>query len=495
MSTERILGPARLSHSTEESVSIESQAEDIRAVALYRNAAVVHIAVDDGVSGGLSPFDRGGLGEWLTGPLLSSWDTLAISKLDRLTRSLFDFAGLIRWAEAHHKNIVSRAESIDLSNAAGRVMANTIVNFAEFERGRMAERQLSNKELRRQNGAWGSGRAPFGYATVRRGNLLYLTPRPVHADLWKQGVDKIIAGATATAVGRWLGETTGMTWDATRVTRLYRDPVYRGYLTRQKVTGKDTSGKLVHARHGAEVVTDPADSSPVTHDAPLITPEKWRDLQSALDRGAVVRQNRAAVRELSGVVMCAECGDVLSYQQQHREWGSRYRHYGRSPEGRKCRKGGAATLDAAVIEAEFREQFLAEHGERRMVRKVTEGEDLSHAVQELEERRADVEEQVAAGALTAASGSRILARIESDLTGLRARHGQSVRYEQLDVTLAGEWDKYTRAQRNEFLRRHGVTVLARRGGAPRRPWVLVEHGDLPTLEGWARQAVYREDDE
>jgi DNA invertase Pin-like site-specific DNA recombinase len=468
-------------------VSIESQTEDIRAIARYRNATVVHVAVDDGVSGGLSPFSRGGLGEWLTDPLVGTWDTLAVSKLDRLTRSLLDFAGLIRWAEAHHKNIVSRAENIDLSTPAGRMMAQIVVLFAEFERARMAERQSANKEHRRQNGAWGSGRAPFGYAKVRRGNLLYLAPHPVHADLWEQGADKLTGGVTATAVGRWLSEATGMTWDASRVTRLYRNPVYAGYITRQKVTGKDASGKLVHARHEAEVVTD-SDGRPVTHDAPLITGEKWRELQSALDRGSVTRQNPAAVRELSGVVMCAECGDVLSYQQQHREWGSRYRHYGRNPEARKCRKGGAATLDAAVIEAEFTEQFLAEHGERRMVRKVTEGEDLGHAIGELEERRADVEEQVAAGALTAASGSRILARIEADLAGLRARHGQSVRYEELDITLAGEWERFTPAERNRFLRARDVTVLARRGDAPRRPWVLTEHGELPTLEGLRRQS-------
>jgi DNA invertase Pin-like site-specific DNA recombinase len=484
--TERILGSARLSHSTEESVSIESQAEDIRAVARYRNATVVHIAVDDGVSGGLSPFARGGLGEWLAEPLLSTWDTLAVAKLDRLTRSLLDFAGLIRWAEDHGKNIVSRAENIDLSTPAGRMMAQIIILFAEFERGRMAERQMANKEHRRQNGAWGSGRAPFGYSKVRRGSLLYLAPHPVHADLWRQGADKLSAGITATAVGRWLGEATGMTWDASRVTRCYRSPVYRGYVTRQVPAGKDDSGKLVHKRHGAEIVTD-ADGREVTHDAPLITDEKWRELQAALDRGAVLRQNPAAVRELSGVVMCAECGDVLSYQQQSRESGSRYRHYGRSPETRKCRKGGMATLDAAVIEEEFRAQFLRVHGDRKMVRKVVEGEDLSHAIHELEDRRAEVEEQIATGSLPASSGTRIIVRIEHDLTDLRARHGQNVTYVELDITLAGEWERFTPAERNRFLRQRDVTVLVRKGDVRRRPWVYVEHGTLPTLEGLQRE--------
>ncbi len=64
-STERILGAARLSHSSDVSSSIATQRAGIASVAAYRNATVVHITEDTDISGGMSPFDRPSLGPWL----------------------------------------------------------------------------------------------------------------------------------------------------------------------------------------------------------------------------------------------------------------------------------------------------------------------------------------------------------------------------------------------------------------------------------------------
>src|SRR5260370_4324754 len=81
-STERILGAARLSHSSDVSSSIATQRAGIASVAAYRNATVVHITEDTDISGGMSPFDRPSLGPWLSDPsLIAQWDVICVSKL------------------------------------------------------------------------------------------------------------------------------------------------------------------------------------------------------------------------------------------------------------------------------------------------------------------------------------------------------------------------------------------------------------------------------
>src|SRR5712691_6452692 len=133
-STERILGACRLSHSSDVSSSIATQRADIASVATYRAAAVAHITEDADVSGGMSPFDRPSLGPWLSDPsLIAQWDTLVVAKVDRLTRSLSDFAALTAWCLANGKSLVSKAEDINLSSAAGRMMAGILALFAAFE--------------------------------------------------------------------------------------------------------------------------------------------------------------------------------------------------------------------------------------------------------------------------------------------------------------------------------------------------------------------------
>jgi site-specific DNA recombinase len=163
----RALGIARLSRDTDTSTSIERQVEQIELAARLRGDEVVTIVKDSDVSGAVSPFERSKLAPWLDGKS-REWDTLIVAKLDRLTRSLFDFADLVKWCDAHGKILVSVSESIDLAMPHGRMMANLLVSFAQFERERMSERRSDARREVRGSGGWDGGRVPYGY-------------RPVHA--------------------------------------------------------------------------------------------------------------------------------------------------------------------------------------------------------------------------------------------------------------------------------------------------------------------------
>jgi len=116
------LGAVRLSREQDESTSVERQREQIEAWARSKGYEVTVWATDTDVSGKVSPFDRDGLGPYLRPPLLHSWDVLVCAKLDRLTRNVVDWAELAEWATDEHEQLVSVAESLDLTTAMGRGM-------------------------------------------------------------------------------------------------------------------------------------------------------------------------------------------------------------------------------------------------------------------------------------------------------------------------------------------------------------------------------------
>ena len=104
-------------------------------------------------------FAREGLGPWLIDPeKIAQWDVLIVAKLDRLTRSLKDFDELVEWMDKNGKVLVSASESLDLSTSTGRMFANLLAMFAQFERERIGERRREAGVKMRENGWWQGGR-------------------------------------------------------------------------------------------------------------------------------------------------------------------------------------------------------------------------------------------------------------------------------------------------------------------------------------------------
>src|SRR6516225_856999 len=114
----RLLAAIRLSVETDATTSPERQRKDIEGYAARHGHTVVAWPTDLSVSGAVPPRQRPQLGPWLDRP--DDWDALIVARLDRLSRSLLDFAALQSDLEAKGKEIVCLDPVLDFTTPQGK---------------------------------------------------------------------------------------------------------------------------------------------------------------------------------------------------------------------------------------------------------------------------------------------------------------------------------------------------------------------------------------
>ena len=119
---------------------------------------------DGGFSG--STIDRPGFQALLRDIEAGHVDVVAVYKIDRLSRSLSDFAKLIDLFEQHDVTFVSVTQQFTTANSMGRLTLNILMSFAEFEREVIGERIRDKVRASRRRGAWTGGRPVLGYDVV-----------------------------------------------------------------------------------------------------------------------------------------------------------------------------------------------------------------------------------------------------------------------------------------------------------------------------------------
>jgi DNA invertase Pin-like site-specific DNA recombinase len=90
-------------------------------------------------------------------------DVIIVYKIDRLSRSLMDFAKLIEVLEAHNVTFVSVTQSFNTTTSMGRLTLNILLSFAQFEREVIGERIRDKFAASRARGMWMGGSVPLGY--------------------------------------------------------------------------------------------------------------------------------------------------------------------------------------------------------------------------------------------------------------------------------------------------------------------------------------------
>src|SRR6204780_4421925 len=121
---------------------------------------------DGGYSGG--SMERPALQKLLGDVRARRIDVIAVYKVDRLTRSLADFAKLVELFDAHQVSFVSVTQAFNTTTSMGRLTLNVLLSFAQFEREVTGERIRDKVAASKKKGIWMGGSIPLGYRVQDR---------------------------------------------------------------------------------------------------------------------------------------------------------------------------------------------------------------------------------------------------------------------------------------------------------------------------------------
>lgn len=216
MSTTKALYFAYSRVSTEEQADsrngLEAQRAATDAEAKRRGWTVEHYA-DEGASG---KYINGSLREVLGLLASGQGDGLIVAKLDRLARSVVHAANIIQDAQDQGWSLVVLDINLDLSTAAGRMMARTVVNFAEYERELISERTKAGLAAKKRRGE------PIGRPRLAKPGVVRRIVLDRNSGL---SFAKIATALEAEAI---LSPAGRPTWQASTVRRIYQSATAAG---------------------------------------------------------------------------------------------------------------------------------------------------------------------------------------------------------------------------------------------------------------------------
>jgi len=198
---------------------------------------------DGGFSGG--SMERPGLKQLLQDVIAGKVDVIVVYKVDRLTRSLADFAKIVDILDEHDASFVSVTQSFNTTTSMGRLTLNVLLSFAQFEREVTGERIRDKIAASKKKGMWMGGPVPLGYELGDRKLVVnareaetvrHLFRRYAELQSVPQLVDELAAQGYRTKIrpykdGRKIG---GVPFRTGALSQLLKNPIYTG-----KVRHKD----------------------------------------------------------------------------------------------------------------------------------------------------------------------------------------------------------------------------------------------------------------
>jgi len=312
---------------------------------------------DGGFSGGT--LERPALKRLLADIEAEKVQRIIVYKIDRLSRSLLDFARLAEFFEEHGASIVSVTQQLDTATSMGRLTLNMLLSFAQFEREMVSDRTRDKMHAARRRGKWTGGMVPLGYDVAPEGGKLLVHKAEAEQVrvIFTLFIDKQSLVGTSQELNRrgmhrksWTTKKgiarEGAEWDRVTLRRVLTDPIYTGKM------------KL-----GGEVF-------PGEHDA--IIPKGIFDKVQALLEGNG-RDGNSGVRNRSGAILrgllrCGACDSAMTPSYTKKD-GRLYRYYTCS----KAMKRGHDTCPTKSVPAAEVEQFVVDR-----IRAIGKDPDLCH---------------------------------------------------------------------------------------------------------------------
>jgi site-specific DNA recombinase len=386
---------------------------------------------DGGFTGG--NIERPALTRLLDGIERGEVDVVVVYKVDRLSRSLLDFARLMERFDRQQVGFVSITQHFDTSTSMGRLILNVLLSFAQFERELISERTRDKIAAARRRGKWTGGPVVLGYQVSADGRGLEIVPGEAEVvraafELYEKTLS---IGATAKRLNlrgycqkkrtRKDGTTKGgRPFDKDVVHRLLRNPIYAGKVR--------VGEQLFAGEHDAIV--------------PLVQFERLNALLASRSTGRGKRKGRPEYL-LTGVLRCLPCDAAMSTSVAAGRGGKRYRYYRCRKElhqGSHCSTGllVADEIESAVI-AQLKELARTGDLKRQVLVELARGEASGDGLRAQRERlqgrvaelNAEAKRLLGAFSETHAGGKLLaqrLGEIESDLAVVQHALGETDRH-------------------------------------------------------------------
>ncbi len=149
--------------------SLQAQREACEAYILSQRSEGWVVLPDMYDDGGFSSgsMERPGLKQMLLDVGSGKVDIIVVYKVDRLTRSLMDFARIVQILDEKGASFVSVTQSVNTTSSMGRLTLNVLLSFAQFEREVTAERIRDKIAASKKKGTWMGGPVPLCCASFR----------------------------------------------------------------------------------------------------------------------------------------------------------------------------------------------------------------------------------------------------------------------------------------------------------------------------------------
>ena len=156
-------------------------------------------------------------------------DIIITYRLDRLSRSITDFADLTKKFDGWGVQFVSVTQEINTATSAGRMMLNILITFAQYEREVITERVRDKMAASRKKGMWVGGSVPMGYKVENK----HLVVVPEEADVIRKIFNRYVEIQSPKLIAMELNAQgiktkQGKTWDKAHVYRILENHTYIG---------------------------------------------------------------------------------------------------------------------------------------------------------------------------------------------------------------------------------------------------------------------------
>ncbi len=434
---------SRKSKFTGKGESIANQIEMCREhIALHdsRTAADhARIYEDEGYSGG--NLDRPQFKRMMEDLKYIQNAVIVVYRLDRISRNIADFSRLIEDLSSRNIGFLSISESFDTGTPLGRAMMYIASVFSQLERETIAERIRDNLYELSKTGRWLGGNTPTGYRSEaevqvtidgKTHKAFKLTPIPEQLAIVKLLFDKFYETGSLTATEQFLMEhkyktKTGLDFTRFAIKAILENPVYciadqaiYEYMT-EKNADVFAEKEAFNSKHGVisynrsiQKTGKPHKIRPVEEwviaigkHKGIIPGERWVKIQEMLEanRSKSYHRPRSNVALLSGLLICADCGNYLRpklTQRTNKEGELIYTYLCNTKErSRRTRCNlpniSGNTLDAKIIEElkklpEDQERFseLCLKSKKAMQSEDTNANELSALKKQIAETEANI---------------------------------------------------------------------------------------------------------